>query len=276
MKFVTQNLSCGYNRRSLMEDVSVSFETGRAVCILGPNGVGKSTFFKTILGFLKPVSGSIFIDERDIQTIPRKELAKIIGYVPQIHGNPFPYSVRDIVLMGRASHLRLFAEPGRSDYRRCDEILEKLDILYLKDKLYSEISGGEQQMTLIARALVQEPEFIMMDEPTSNLDYGNQIQVLKRVVELKNSGKGVVMITHSPDQAFLCADEAVLFFGTGVSYPVRSAMFSRRKISRAFTAWRLKSTQGRTGTARRLPGAVRYRCSVDIFSFLIFVRKDTS
>ena len=152
MKFVTQNLSCGYNRRSLMEDVSVSFETGRAVCILGPNGVGKSTFFKTILGFLKPVSGSIFIDERDIQTIPRKELAKIIGYVPQIHGNPFPYSVRDIVLMGRASHLRLFAEPGRSDYRRCDEILEKLDILYLKDKLYSEISGGEQQMTLIARA----------------------------------------------------------------------------------------------------------------------------
>ena len=235
MKFVTQNLSCGYNRRSLMEDVSVSFETGRAVCILGPNGVGKSTFFKTILGFLKPVSGSIFIDERDIQTIPRKELAKIIGYVPQIHGNPFPYSVRDIVLMGRASHLRLFAEPGRSDYRRCDEILEKLDILYLKDKLYSEISGGEQQMTLIARALVQEPEFIMMDEPTSNLDYGNQIQVLKRVVELKNSGKGVVMITHSPDQAFLCADEAVLFFrdGSVVSGEVRDVL-TEENISRLY------------------------------------------
>ncbi len=155
--------------------------------------------------------------------------------MPQIHGNPFPYSVRDIVLMGRASHLRLFAEPGRSDYRRCDEILEKLDILYLKDKLYSEISGGEQQMTLIARALVQEPEFIMMDEPTSNLDYGNQIQVLKRVVELKNSGKGVVMITHSPDQAFLCADEAVLFFrdGSVVSGEVRDVL-TEENISRLY------------------------------------------
>ena len=117
----------------------------------------------------------------------------------------------------------------------CDEILEKLDILYLKDKLYSEISGGEQQMTLIARALVQEPEFIMMDEPTSNLDYGNQIQVLKRVVELKNSGKGVVMITHSPDQAFLCADEAVLFFrdGSVVSGEVRDVL-TEENISRLY------------------------------------------
>ena len=97
------------------------------------------------------------------------------------------------------------------------------------------ISGGEQQMTLIARALVQEPEFIMMDEPTSNLDYGNQIQVLKRVVELKNSGKGVVMITHSPDQAFLCADEAVLFFrdGSVVSGEVRDVL-TEENISRLY------------------------------------------
>ena len=215
MKFEIQDLSCGYNRRSLLEHIDVTFETGRSVCILGPNGVGKSTFFRTVLGFLRPVSGNILIGGRDVRTISRKEMARLIGYVPQIHGNPFPYSVRDMVLMGRASHLGALADPGKSDYRRCDEVLEMLDILYLKDKLYSEISGGEQQMTLIARALVQEPEFIMMDEPTSNLDYGNQIQVLKRVTELKKSGKGVVMITHSPDQAFLCADEAVLFFRDG-------------------------------------------------------------
>ena len=138
--------------------------------------------------------------------------------------------------MGRAAFTSKFSSPGKTDYAVCDEIIERLRIGHLKDKAITQISGGEQQLVMIARAMVQKPEIIMMDEPTSNLDYGNQALVLEQISQLANEGFGVLMITHSPDQALICADKVVLFN--------RNKQVSIGKPSEILTEENLRETYG--------------------------------
>ena len=211
----TSGLACGYNGASLTEEIGITFESGQVSGILGPNGVGKTTFFKTLLGYLKPVAGKVEIDGRDLGQWQRRDLAKKIAYVPQARSQPFAYSAYSMVLMGRAVYLKSFSSPGKKDHEICRRTMERLGIAHLASKNYSQLSGGEQQMVLIVRALVQEPAFLMMDEPTSNLDYGNQVQVMKQILRLKEQGIGIVMITHSPEHAFLCSDQVALFYRNG-------------------------------------------------------------
>ncbi|SFR67843.1 ABC transporter ATP-binding protein [Anaeromicropila populeti] len=201
---------CGYGKKSVVENISLKVANGEVVCLLGPNGVGKTTFFKTLLGFIKVQKGEILLNGKNIADWSRKSLAKMIGYVPQAHTPPFPFRVLDVVIMGRTPHIDGGSYPSRKDIEVAAEALERLGISDLKDKIYTEISGGERQLVLIARALTQQPAILIMDEPTSNLDFGNQIRVLQHINDLSKNGMGVIMTSHFPNHAFLCSTKVAL------------------------------------------------------------------
>lgn len=196
-------------KKVILDGISFQLRQGDLLCILGANGVGKTTMYRSILGFMPVLNGEILLDGINIKTMSREQLAKKIAYVPQYHTPPFPYSVFDVVLMGRGTHISHFAEPGKKDEMIVCETLERMGIFHLKDEIYTEISGGERQLVLIARALVQQTNYILMDEPTSNLDFGNQIHLLKVIKQLTEEGIGICFTTHYPDQAFL-TDSTVL------------------------------------------------------------------
>lgn len=210
MELTLKHVTCGYGTTPILKDVSLTLRQGEIVCILGPNGIGKTTVFRSVLGFLKLLEGEVLLDGVPRDRIRARDFAKCVGYVPQSHEPPFPYSVPDVVVMGRAAHLRPFEAPGLEEYRIVDQVLNMLEISYLREKTYTRISGGERQMVLIARALAQNSGLLVMDEPTANLDFGNQIHVLQSIKKLTASGLGVLMTTHNPDHAFLCCDRVIL------------------------------------------------------------------
>lgn len=205
-----KNAVCGYGSKTIVNNISISVKSGEILCILGPNGVGKTTFFKTILGFLKLQSGEILLDGKNTKNWSKNQLAKMISYVPQTHTPPFPFNVFDVVLMGRTAHIGMFSSPSKTDKEIAESAINDLNISYLKDKIYTEISGGERQMVLIARALAQQSKILILDEPTSNLDFGNQIRVLEQINNLAKKGLGVIMTSHFPDHAFLCSTKVAL------------------------------------------------------------------
>jgi len=205
-----EKVSCGYGSREVVSQFSAAVAAGDVFCLLGPNGIGKTTLFKTILGLLPSRGGHLSLDGRDLTRMSAQERARLIGYVPQAHVPPFAFSVFDVVLMGRTAHLGTFGRPGRRDRRAAEDSLERLGIGFLRDRVYTQLSGGERQMVLIARALTQEPAFLMMDEPTSNLDFGNQARVLQNIRRLAGEGLGVIITTHFPDHVFQCGNRVAL------------------------------------------------------------------
>jgi iron complex transport system ATP-binding protein/manganese/iron transport system ATP-binding protein len=205
-----RNLCCGYGRRSIVKDISFSIDKGEVICLLGANGSGKTTLLKTILGLLKPQKGEIFLDNTNIKKWSCSQIARVIGYIPQAHEPPFPFQVRDVVLMGRTAHLAPFASPSKRDEEIAEKAMEILSITHLRERVYTEISGGERQLVLIARALTQEPQILIMDEPTSSLDFGNQVKVLSQVQHLAKMNMGVVMFCHFPEHAFLYSTKVML------------------------------------------------------------------
>ncbi|HMA66170.1 MAG: ABC transporter ATP-binding protein [Fibrobacterota bacterium] len=210
MILALDNIYCGYGNEPIVSNLSTSITPGENICILGPNGVGKTTLFKSILGFLPLISGTITIDGEDIHLWPRKRLARYLGYVPQAHIPPFPFRVLDVVSMGCTSQLGMFASPSKNDFIQSERLLDTMGILHLKNRIYTELSGGERQMVIISRALAQNPKILIMDEPTANLDFGNQICVLTRINELTGQGLAVIMTSHVPDHAFLCNSSVIL------------------------------------------------------------------
>ena len=214
MKLEIKNGVCGYRKSVIIDSINIGFEQGEIVGILGPNGVGKTTMFKSILGLLPLIDGKVTLDGVDKDSISSKEFARNVGYVPQSNNPPFPFTVPDVVVMGRVSRLKRFERPGIKDYMIAYEVLDTLKVSYLRNKVFTEISGGERQMVLIARALAQNPKLLVMDEPTANLDLGNQIKVLSTIKKLSKMGLGVLMTTHSPDHAFLCCDRIILLTKT--------------------------------------------------------------
>lgn len=205
-----KNVSYSYGKTKVLHDLTFRLEAGEFLCVLGPNGCGKTTLLKNILGLLSPSSGSIILNGEDIKEMPLKKLAKTMGYIPQEHTPPFPFKVFDVVLMGRTSYLSNLAVPGKEDERIASECLEELNIGHLKDKIYTKISGGERQLVLIARALAQEPQILIMDEPTASLDFGKEHLFLEHMRQLSAKGISILMVTHDPDQAFACASKVVL------------------------------------------------------------------
>ncbi len=205
-----KDLSCGYGNRMVLKEVSFTGNPGDIICILGPNGSGKSTLIKSILGLLKPFEGKILIDNEDIENWNWRKRANKISYIPQSFSSTFQYKVKDIVLMGRTSYLNLISFPSKEDENIAEEAMEKLNILHLKNKIYSQLSGGERQLVKIAQAIAQQSEIIIMDEPTNNLDFSNQIIMLKHLKEWIKKGVTVIMATHYPEHAFLYGTKALL------------------------------------------------------------------
>ncbi|MDD4715481.1 MAG: ABC transporter ATP-binding protein [Oscillospiraceae bacterium] len=206
-----EGLACGYHGKALLRDVRFSLDQGQILCILGPNGVGKTTLFKTILGLLPPLGGSLFLNGSLVSYRSRKRTPKGISYVPQAHTPVFPFTVLDVAVMGRTAEMRPFATPSALDYERTRQVLDGFGLLHLKDKLYTEISGGERQLVLIARALVQNPQILIMDEPASSLDLGNQAKLLGRVRQLSRECRlGAIMTSHNPNHALQVADHVLL------------------------------------------------------------------
>lgn len=199
-----KNLSFGYEKnRILFHDASFSVDKGEIFCILGSNGIGKSTLLNCIANLLMPQSGSISLNGKTLEERSLKEIAQIIGYVPQNHDAAYAYEVRDYMVMGRAPYLGLFAQPSERDYGRVEEVLEELGISHLAERPYTELSGGERQLVSIGRAIVQDPELIILDEPTNHLDYGNQFRMLKLIERLAEKGYGIILTSHMPDHVLM-------------------------------------------------------------------------
>ena len=205
MNLRVENLSFSYGRRKVLDDVSFCAESGELLSILGPNGVGKSTLFRCILGRLRNYTGRILVDDEDIRKLSQREMAKRLAYIPQIHSPAFSYTVQDIVLMGTARQLSAFAQPGKQQVVKAMEALERVGMQHLAQRDYTCLSGGEQQLTMIARALAQDADILVMDEPTSALDYGNQLRILQLVRNLTRDGYAVLLSTHNPQHALTYA-----------------------------------------------------------------------
>lgn len=204
------DLHSSYRGRQVLKGASLALGTGELVCLLGANGAGKSTLLKLMLGVLKPAAGRITLDGRSLPDIGRRLLAQRVAYVPQVHAAPFPYTVRQVVLMGRLPATGLFGAPGSADHRAADQAIDHLGIGHLADRAYTEVSGGERQLALIARALAQEARLLIMDEPLAGLDYGHQVRLLDLLARLGGEGYGVLMTTHDPDQPLSGCDRVAL------------------------------------------------------------------
>lgn len=210
MKIKFDNVTIGYENKPIIENLSFDCNAGESLCLLGPNGIGKTTLFRTLLKFIKPLAGEISVDGRNISELKQKEIATMFSYVPQAKNYSYQYTVEELVMMGRAVYIPKFGSPTEKDRDKCFEALEKLDIKHMANLNYSELSGGEQQIVLIARALAQEADFIIMDEPASNLDFANQRKLLTVIKNMKSLNKGIIIASHNPDHAFACCDKALL------------------------------------------------------------------
>lgn len=228
-------LSTGYGQRLVGQDLSFDVRAGEVTCLLGANGCGKTTLLKTLLGLLPPLAGHIYIGQKSLSQIKPKALAKSLGYVPQAHQDLFPYTVLEMVLMGRTAHLAWSSTPSKQDGEIALACLAQLGIEYLASRQYTQLSGGERQMVLIARALAQQPEVLIMDEPTASLDFGNQIRVLAMIEQLKADGLAILLTTHQPEHAHQVADRVVLLHqGTILAYGKKEACLTAAHLARLY------------------------------------------
>jgi iron complex transport system ATP-binding protein len=207
MAVVIQGLSYAYQDAPVLQDINLDIAEGRFTVILGKNGSGKSTLLKLIAGMLKPQKGTIAMMGRDVGTLSMGERAKLVGYLPQFHQPVFPFTVEEVVLTGRASYV--FSIPSRMDREKAQEAIANVGIGELRSRSYTELSGGERQLVMIARVLAQEPRIILLDEPISHLDLANQARFLKLVQGLVKSGLTILAVLHDPNTAFLHGDEFV-------------------------------------------------------------------
>ena len=205
-----RNLAIGYPDRLVGSGLNVRIAEGEVLALLGPNGGGKTTLLKTLLGLLAPRSGNVRVTDRALGELPVAERARIIGYVPQVHTGTFAFTVETVVLMGRTAHGSLFSAPTERDRDVSHAMLERFGIGALAQRAYTEISGGERQLVLLARALAQEPRFVVLDEPTASLDFGNQGKVMREIRALAQGGLGVLFTTHDPNHAMRAATRAYL------------------------------------------------------------------
>jgi iron complex transport system ATP-binding protein len=210
MHIRAEDVHFSYGGKEVLKGMTLSFGRGEVVSLLGPNGCGKTTLLKVLMGILRPDKGNVLFEGLPIDELGSRRLAQRVAYVPQAHRGTFPYTVLDVVLMGRMPHKTFFSRFTSRDRQTAETMLEKLGIADLRHTPYTQISGGERQLVLIARALAQGADTFVMDEPTTGLDYGNQIRLLEQVVLLSEEGHTFIQSTHFPDHALWVSDRVVL------------------------------------------------------------------
>lgn len=216
MKLTVENGSFSYKAgKKIFDNINFTIDTGDLLAILGPNGAGKTTLLKCIMGFLHLTNGKSTLNGKEIQKIPPRELWKKISYVPQAKSAVCSYTVEDMILLGRGSDIGFFRQPTKKDENAVAEIMHTMNLDFLKGKACNEISGGELQMVLIAKALISNPEVLILDEPESNLDFRNQLLVLDTISRLVSSGMTCIFNTHYPAHALQRANKSLILDKNG-------------------------------------------------------------
>ena len=204
IKYTAEKISFAYTGgHNIFTNIDLSVNKGEVFTILGSNGTGKSTLLNCMAGQLTPLSGKVQIGGKSIESMSTDEFARHVAYVGQLHYPMFAYSVREVVVMGRLAYLGISGSPKQADYKIAEEMMELMGVSHLADKSYLEISGGERQLIMFAQALTQTPDFLVLDEPTSHLDFGNQIRCLEIVQKVAGEGYGVILSSHFPDHSLM-------------------------------------------------------------------------
>lgn len=227
----------GYpKQKEILKDINLHLEKGHILSVLGPNGIGKTTLLKCMMGLLPWTSGRSLLNGEDLHKMKSKDVWNTISYIPQVHNFSFSYTGLEMVMLGRSSHLGLFQQPGVREIEMAEAMMEKVGIKHLANKDCNRISGGELQMVLIARALINEPELIILDEPETGLDFHNQILVLNMIERLAHEeGISAIMNTHYPTNAMRIADEAFMMNRKGNHfYGTTDSILSESNICRTF------------------------------------------
>lgn len=241
-----RDLAFGHHGRAVGQGVSLSLGAGEVLCLLGPNGSGKTTLLKTLVGLKLALGGVVALAGEPLAAWPAARRARAIGFVPQSAPAGFAFSVREMVLMGRAARHGLFAQADAADMAAAEAALERVGMGMLAERAFTAISGGERQMVLIARALAQEPRLLVLDEPTASLDFANQDKVLALLAELAAAGLAVLFSTHHPDQAFAV--------GTHVAMLRDGALMRHGAVAEALTAENLTRLYGRAVVVGEVDG----------------------
>lgn len=255
MMLAGRDLTIGYRDRVVGRHLDIVLETGEVLALLGPNGGGKTTLLKTLLGLLAPRSGEVVLGDRKLSEYSSRERARLIAYVPQAHVATFAFTVEAIVLMGRTAHGGFLGGPAAADRAAVAQALERFGISRLRERPYTTISGGERQLVLLARALAQEPRFIVLDEPTASLDFGNQGKVMREIRKLGASGHGVLFTTHDPNHAMRFADRAYLLRdGASIGDGATQTILGREQLETLYAAPVEEISDRGIGRTAFLPG----------------------
>ncbi|WP_319542130.1 ABC transporter ATP-binding protein [uncultured Pseudodesulfovibrio sp.] len=204
------DLSFNYGDTPILENISFQVERGQLCGLFGPNGCGKTTLFKCCLKFLAQSSGSIRMDGKNVEQTSISKMARMVSYVPQEHKPPFPYLVKDVVLMGRTPHLSGLFGVSKHHKQKVSEAMDLIGITHMADTPYNQLSGGQRQMVLIARAVAQETPLLFLDEPTSALDFSNQIKIMNILRQIADQGTTIVACTHDPNHVLWFCDSVVV------------------------------------------------------------------
>lgn len=231
-----EELSIRLNGQEILHRVGFTARPGEVTALLGPNGSGKTTLFFCLCALLKPHQGSILLNGRPLLRLSRRELARLVATVPQEHHPAFPYTVRDMILLGRLPRVGFWSQPKAQDFQVAEKIMDLLQLTSLADKPYTRLSGGERQLVLIGRCLAQEPQVLLLDEPTSHLDLRNQVLVLSLVRDLAQKQKLTVLLTlHDPNLALLFTDQVILLDrGTVVARGTPAAVITPEAITELY------------------------------------------
>ena len=232
-----ENGCFGYPKQEeILKNINLHLEKGHILSVLGPNGIGKTTLLKCMIGLLPWTKGRSFLNGTDLREMKSRDIWNTISYIPQAHSFSFSYTGLEMVMLGRSSHLGLFEQPGAREIEMAEAMMEKVGITRLAGKDCNRMSGGELQMVLIARALINEPELIILDEPETGLDFHNQILVLDMIERLAHEeGISAIMNTHYPTNAMSIADEAFMMNRKGERfYGTTDSILNEQNISRSF------------------------------------------